>query len=864
MTPRYANATPEVRRPRSWLVRLQERADTEHEQALLRLVIGSAACLYMVGAELFGDAGWTVGPAIVVVAVGFMASALALLLGILIWPSPSPFRRIAGILLDLSATTVAMSLAGEHGAPLLAVYLWVIIGNGFRFGVSYLVVAACLAVVGFIVVIALSPFWHSHPFLGISYLLVLILIPPYVALLLRKLTEAVDRANDANRAKSQFLAKMSHELRTPLNGVIGGSELLMDGELGSEQRSLARTIKTSAQTLLGIIENILDLSRIEAGRVQLERIDFDLHRLLADTLEVVRPQARRKGLALSMRIDPQLPFLLRGDPLHLRQILINLLGNAVKFTETGSVVLRAGLAGGMETGGRVLARLEVEDTGIGIAETDQATIFDRFRQADSSITRRYGGSGLGTAIARELARLMGGEIGLRSMPGRGSLFWVEVPLEVRESVLPSPPEPGFGGLRLLVIGAGDLTRALSGYLIAWGLEHRIVRSPIEACAELNTACSRDRSYHLVLVCTGANLPDPARIATELRLTAGCDAVGLVLVGALRVDGDMEHWHAQGYSSVVHDPLDKRLLFNAIHAASSAREIPGNVVSLIDHYRAKAAPTSAHLRILVAEDNETNRLLLRGLLERVGHSVTLFDNGDAALEALANGADDFDLMVIDHNMPGRSGLDVFKAHRFMRAGAALPTIILTADATPEARQACLDAGVTAFLTKPIESVKLLELIAAVGAAGCGRQDPGHHASGVAAPGLLLDDDKLRALDQLAADPAFVHELVQCFRRDGESAIERLGAALDEQDYPALRATIHALRGVAAEFGALRVLDLCRQLQTLRPFELHSERAASLLAALRLAQGETISRLAVLYHGPGDSNQPPGLALPPEAS
>ncbi|AGA90468.1 signal transduction histidine kinase [Thioflavicoccus mobilis 8321] len=815
---------------------------------MIRLIIGVLAASYLLVAKLGGSTALA-GAFIVWLAIAFLGAALLLLLGVLLWPAPSAVRRIAGIVLDMATTSVAIGIAGEYGAPLLTVYLWVIIGNGFRFGLTYLALASAAAVLGFGATILWSLYWNTHLFVATGFLLVLLVIPPYMAVLMRRLTVAIARANEASRAKSQFLAKMSHELRTPLNGVIGMSDLLMDSRLSREQQSFARTIQNSATTLLGIIENILDFSKIEAGRVTLEFVDFDLHRLLTDTVKMFRPQAQRKRLALNLCIDPQVPFLLKGDPLHVRQIVMNLLSNAVKFTEDGWVELRVAQAVPINGQASVRLRFEVEDTGIGIPPADQRRIFESFRQADSSTTRRFGGTGLGTAIARELAQLMGGDIGLESTPGKGSLFWVELPFVLQEE---TRREHGTGlrlaDLRALVIARGEASKTLTDWLEGWGVDHHLAESSALAFAELVEAERNDRPYGVVLVCANCLDLEPEQFAAAVRAEALLGATGLVLINAPLMAEGQGRWRELGYLAVLYEPLDKTLLFNAIHAARSAHEVTENVVSLIERYRHLAAPGSGGMQILVAEDNETNRLVLRGLLERLGHRVTVVDDGESALDALADqsGAGAFDLMILDHNMPGRSGLEVYKAHRFMMLRRPVPTIILTADATSEAQAACREAGVDAYLTKPVETARLLETIAALSRRSAQRelqseaQRPGAAQGAGAGRGhssALLNEDKLRALLRIGAGSDFFDELIGGFLRDSLGSIERMATALAEQDYPALRAAVHALKGSAAELGADRLIALSGELRALKPFELDSSKAKALVAELRAAHDET---------------------------
>ncbi len=831
------------------LADFSRRSDSEHEQVLIRIVIGLTACLYLLTLKLGGSDNFA-GPLIVWLAVGFMAASLMLFLGVLLFPAPSPLRRILGIGLDMATTSVVMGLAGEQGAPLLAVYLWVIIGNGFRYGLSYLTLATILAVTGFGTVMALSAYWHEHGFFGASFLLVLLLIPPYMAALLRKLTEAIRRANEASRAKSQFLAKMSHELRTPLNGVIGMSDLLMDSDLSREHRSLARTIQSSARTLLGIIENVLDFSKIEAGRITLECVELDLHRLLADIIKMFRAQAQRKGLALHLRIDPQVPFLLRGDPLHLRQIVTNLVSNAVKFTEVGWVELRVRLARSATAESPARLRLEVEDTGIGIAPADQEHIFESFRQADSSTTRRFGGTGLGTAIARELTVLMGGEIGLTSEPGKGALFWVELPISAQDDHQACDGNgPGFRELRALIVGTSQVVSELEACLRAWGMARFVAESSARAFAELIRAEDTDHPYGVVLVCADGLDLEVEQFAAGIRAESLLCETGLVLVQAPLLHDSETRWREAGYLAVLYAPLDKTLLYNAIHAARSAQDMPENVVSLADHYRKLTASTQSGLRILVAEDNETNRRVLQGLLERIGHVVTLAQDGEAALDLLADSGKHFDLLILDHNMPGRSGLEVLQAHRFLSPTDPLPTIILTADATPEAQAIYRAAGVDAYLTKPVETLRLLEVIATVtrqpSAGGTGQpRAVADRPVGTGRADEIVEEQKLRALRRISREPGFFQDLVGGFIGDSERSIAKMSQALAEEDYLALRGAIHALKGSAAELGAVRLLDLCAELRALKPFELRGHKAGRLLTKLQAAHEETARRLREL--------------------
>ena len=407
----------------------------ELEQSLLRVAIPFLAASWLLGdlaitSDL--DAGEQHG---LFVALGFLAFALVLTIHILVTGDKHPrvtvARRFLGIIADNAVNTYFMLVVGELGAVVVGVYLFVTFGNGFRFGRLYLHVSQALSLIGFTVVLYFSPFWSHHIPVGVGFLVAMVVLPLYVGKLAERIKEAKKRADEANAAKGRFLANVSHEMRTPLNGVIAMSDLLRETQLAESQREIVETLSTSAQLALAQIEEILDAAKIEAGRVQLETRPFDLGKLLTGAVKVVLPQARYKGLVVNTDVDlGNSPWFL-GDAHHLRQVLLNLLSNAVKFTENGQVTLRARVANSVN--GVSLIRMEVSDTGIGIPEAKQAAIFDAFTQADDSVTRVYGGTGLGTTIARQLVALMGGQLGVNSVEGAGSTFWINLPLPVSEA-----------------------------------------------------------------------------------------------------------------------------------------------------------------------------------------------------------------------------------------------------------------------------------------------------------------------------------------------------------------------------------------------------------------------------------------------
>jgi len=411
--------------------RVTARVDPpEHEQAIIRLAFALGVFIYFLWtAARDSHVDGREGPVLAATII-YLLLSIAVQARVLITGGVSVIRRYAGMIVDNVGITFFMAMMGEDGAWMFGLYLFVIFGNGFRYGPAYLHVCQVMSFVGFGAVMYFDDHWSSNHSIGYACLFAILVLPFYVSFLAQRIKVAKERADDANKAKGRFLANMSHEMRTPLNGVIAMADVLRETSLNESQREIVDTLTTSANLLLAQIEDVLDVAKIEAGRVQIEARSLELGKLLTSTVKVVLPQARYKGLSVNTEIAPATARWFTGDGHHLRQVLLNLLANAVKFTERGEVTLRTIIVASDDTGARV--RFEVQDTGIGIPVSKQAEIFDPFTQADDSITRIYGGTGLGTTIARQLVALMGGTIGMSSAVGVGSLFWFELRLPYGE------------------------------------------------------------------------------------------------------------------------------------------------------------------------------------------------------------------------------------------------------------------------------------------------------------------------------------------------------------------------------------------------------------------------------------------------
>lgn len=718
-------------------------------------------------------------------------------------------RWLAAIILDVTMAFAVMLREPEGMSLFYPIILWMILGNGFRYGVRWLYIAAILSTLSFGFVVLSTPYWQHNLTLGLGLVLALLVIPGYCSTLIRKISHAKELAETASKAKSYFLASVSHELRTPLNAIIGYGNHLRQSEMPRSQKEMVEASVLAGEHLLHLIEQLIEVAKTGTGSAQIKTSSFRATELLTDIRNIMAVRVEDKGLAFHLQAEPLSDRLVDGPTDVLRNILLNLVGNAVKFTDSGHISIHSGFT---SKAGEDFIWFSVRDTGIGIADSAIERIFQPFQQADDTVLNRFGGTGLGLAICKQLVEQVNGKIFAESALGQGSSFRIEVPIRFAdiETEFSSDSVPIVN-----IISFGDLPTALLA--TTQSQDNVIIRHVrCTTVAEFASAVtdSELEKYDVALISQdlASNVEPESAI---WKLFANAQVAPVLVTGEGGVELEDVALRA-AFASVLPATPNFAELRSAIQIGCSfARQIRSahdDDVPAVSIYQPR--------KILVADDNRTNRNVLGAILGTVGHDVTMVTDGDEALDALEQG--NFDVLLLDVNMPRMNGIDACAMWRQIEGGRQhLPIIGVTADATSETEQQCKNAGMDLRLTKPVDAKLLLSTIDRLCGSGSNSKtidgrahDPLHVVIPMGRiekiPDKVIDQAQFDYLTSIG-DDKFVCGMIEGFLQDADETLDPLRQAVNQRKVQEFRFFAHAIKSSSNNMGAKALADLCGHLE-----------------------------------------------------
>jgi two-component system, sensor histidine kinase RpfC len=783
----------------------KKNATLEQEILLNRMVMGSLAAIicYLAGFDARITFAFT--------------TYLVMNIGLAIAERNAIFRPqkrwLGAIILDVTMATATMLVDAEGMSWAYAIILWMVLGNGFRFGIKWLAVASVLSALGFGLVVTTTAFWKPNPLLGYGLVAALIVIPGYCSTLIRKISYAKDQAETANRAKSYFLASVSHELRTPLNAILGYGNHLRQMGLPAKQHDMIDASVLAAEHLLHLIEQLIQVAKAESGSIQISQSSFKMTDVLREVRDIMNVKADEKGIGLRLMAEPGCEQVIEGPTDTIRNLLLNLVGNAIKFTDSGAVSISCSLQ--LDCPGTHLT-VRVSDTGIGIAPDSLSRIFQPFQQADDTVLNRFGGTGLGLAICKQLTEQIGGTILVDSVIGKGSCFQITIPVNLIDGNADTEEEVISVETSVKILSLGNLKPELLASAQAAGdfiVRHIKCVTIDELRVEVNAIDLNN--YQIALIDADlARLIEPDDLIWTIFGNAGVAPVLVQDSAPLELE---DITLRAAFASVIPSSPDFQTLRSAVRIGCSfARQ------SYNDEFKdiqSQNAAISIPRKVLVADDNRTNRNVLATILESAGHAVVMVTDGDEAIDALEEG--NFDVLLLDVNMPRLNGIDAASMWRQIEGGRShLPIIGVTADATTETETRCLAAGMDIRITKPFDAKHLLSLIDQYTADNSSNAvatiaaDP--FAVVVPITGQKSNEVAVIELAQInylysIGDQAFVDEMIASFLIDIDETIITMYDAVSNNDVHQFRFAAHSFKSSGQNIGASKLSQLTSKLE-----------------------------------------------------